>query len=100
MLDLNYGTVPFAASDCCLSFTARETEARYVSLASCCHFQLQLFLGGRTRRDLAGKADQHSCIWPRLLKSLLTPVSILKLGQIALPSPLYKTLALRERRKI
>lgn len=61
MLDLNYGTVPFAAIDyqplCCLWFTAGETEAQHISLASCCGFQLQLFLRGRTGTDLAGKAN-------------------------------------------
>lgn len=99
-LDLNYGRVPFAAIDfqplCCLSFTARETDP--YKPGQLLQFPAAAPSGWQDREGL-GWQSQHSCIRPWVPKSLLTPVSVLKLGRIALPSPPNEASALRERKK-
>lgn len=56
-------------------------------------------LAGWQDREGLGQQSQHSCTWPLVPKSLLTPASILKLGQIAVPFPPNETSAQRERGK-
>lgn len=67
-----------------------ETEA---------HREAQQAPAGWQDREGLGQQSQHSCSWPLVPESLLTPASIIKLGQIAVPSPPNETSAQRERRK-